>query len=78
MSITTEQYLALSQFAYTNFSQADTSSPKTISYLISNYEVEDEGQPVLDGLNSISDWQLVGFQSNTANGFAAGIRRDWL
>ncbi len=72
MSLTTVQYLALSQFAYNNFSQSDVDSdpPTTISDLLERYAVEHEGEPVLEALSEISNWKLVGFQANTSQGFA--------
>ena len=58
MSLTTVQYLALSQFAYNNFSQSDVDSdpPTTISDLLERYAVEHEGEPVLEALSEISNW----------------------
>jgi hypothetical protein len=77
MSLTTEQYLALSQFAYNNFNQSDVGlQTTTISWLIDNYVVEHEGEPVLDALSSIGGWRLIGFQPNAANGFAGMAFED--
>ena len=75
-TITTEQYLALSQFAYNNFNASDVGEPHaTISWLIDNYPVEHKGDPqfayIFSLLDEIGDWKLIGFQPNTSNGFAA-------
>ncbi len=47
-----------------------------ISYLIDHYTIKEEGAPVLDGLDNMSDWELIGFQKNTANGFTAMAFKD--
>ena len=71
-TITTEQYLALSQFAYNNFNASDVGEPHaTISWLIDNYPVEHKGDPqfayIFSLLDEIGDWKLIGFQPNTSS-----------
>ncbi len=73
-SLTTTQYLALAQLVYNNFSQSDVNNQLTISQILDdpNRQIEHEGEPVLQGLASISDWKLVNFQSNMS-GFAGAV-----
>lgn len=62
MSLTAEQYLALSQIAYHHFDWPD-SQGKTIAWLLENNTIEGEGQDVLAALSEISDWKLVKYSS---------------
>lgn len=74
-SISTELYLAIAQFAYNDFIWP-ANKGEDIDYLKFNYEIEHETAPVLAALNDIGDWELVGYQANTDNGFAAIALRD--
>lgn len=69
MSLTPEQYLALTQIGYQNFNlTADRNL--TISELITKYDLPGEGTPVLAALSSLSGYTLVNFQANTTSGFS--------
>lgn len=72
-SLTTQQYLSLSQFISNDFSPSDVNNQLTIAQILSdpNREIEHNNEPVLDGLATIGDWKLINFESNTTSGFAA-------
>jgi hypothetical protein len=71
-SLTTIQYLALSEFISNDFSQSDVDNRLRIAQIIGdqNREIKHRGEPVLAGLDGIGDWKLINFQSNTVSGFA--------
>ena len=68
MSLTPEQYLALTQIGYQDFSSTDIG--KSISTLLTDYVLPGEGTPVLAALSGLSGYTLVNFQANTTSGFA--------
>ena len=70
MSLTTQQYLALSSLAYHNFDWPSDQG-KTIDWLLDNRTIVGEGTAVLSGLSLISDWTLVNYESHpNSTGFA--------
>ncbi len=79
--MTTEQYLALSALAYSNLdSIPDDGMSNKISEIlrtkdIKNYRDLNGGNinPEFLALSSMSNWTLVGYQSNTASGFSGMV-----
>ena len=70
MSLTTEQYLALSALAYEKLSVSDSSpDANKISNLI-----DYNSKPELRALSSSSNWTLIAFEPNTPSGFAAVLK----
>lgn len=76
-SLTTEQYLALSSFAYNNFAWPQKEG-STIAQLLEDehQEIKNRGTPMLKALDGISTWKLVGFHANPVNGFAGMAFKD--
>jgi len=70
MSLTTEQYLALSALAYEQLSVSDNSpDANKISNLI-----DYNSKPELHALSSLSNWTLINFEKNDITGFSAVLR----
>lgn len=82
MSVTSEQYLALSAVCYTNFdasiAEKLNKSGVTINYLVDNSKIPDYEDsstntvnPKYQHLADLGSWKLINFQPNTTSGFAA-------
>jgi hypothetical protein len=74
-SLTTEQYLALSEAVYadlTPIKDSDKPEDKVISkYFGSGKLLDPDGKPQLNALESLSDWRLIDFTFDTAFSAAA-------
>lgn len=70
MTLATEEYIALSTAAYTNFNE---DKGVTVNDLLSKIPHSSESQ-ALSLHSSLAGWKLLNFQLNTSNGFAAAFQ----
>lgn len=70
MSLTPEQYLALTQIAYTNFTDWPAAQNMTISQLLDAYDLSGEGTQTVAALSNMGSYTLINYQANTTSGFA--------
>jgi hypothetical protein len=64
MTLSAEQYMALSAVAYTNLTEDDEGR------LLKDIDFKDENLLQFSALSSLLDWTLISYQPNTASGFA--------